>query len=534
MVCARAGSRYPRRRSRLAVTRVMLSVLMPAAASIAVLDWLRSDATLSGAGGFAATFLMLVLLAFLLPPNRRVLVRGPAIFLVVSPFLYVISAIFHQATPVRPLLEFTALFFLLTAVGRTIFLLFEVVVLERIGYPLPKIALDVFQFGILLIVLLTVLHEAGVRPDTLFAGSAVVAAVLGFVLRDTIGNFVAGLTLQMQRPFDVGDWIEFDDKAHHFGKVMEINWRETRVITLDLAEVILPNGVLANACIRNFTKPDGWSRRSVHVVAPLDVPPNRVHEVILEALRDSYGVLKDPPPSVVTNAFTDRGIEYWVRFFTTEFGARDRVDGAARDRIWYALARHGIDIPVATHAVRLAQVPPLEAASPSAATDRVIGLLQRIDVFSMLPEPALRQLAGLAREVVFGRGEVILRQGDAGDSLYLIEKGEVVVTASPPDGQPPVEINRLGPVAFFGEMSLLTGATRSATVTASSECRLLVVDKPAFEGILRESPSLAEDVGRILSQRREALTTRLAGSQAQVSESTRDIFKQIREFFSLK
>jgi small-conductance mechanosensitive channel len=116
--------------------------------------------------------------------------------------------------------------------------------------------------------------------------------------------------------------------------------------------VIIPNGQLAQASIRNFTKPDRWSRRSLFVVTPYSVSPQRVQKIILEAIRGSFGVLDSPAPSVVTNAFTDRGVEHWVRLFTTEFDKRDRVDGMARDRIWFALARHGIEIPVATHAVR--------------------------------------------------------------------------------------------------------------------------------------------------------------------------------------
>jgi CRP-like cAMP-binding protein len=134
--------------------------------------------------------------------------------------------------------------------------------------------------------------------------------------------------------------------------------------------------------------------------------------------------------------------------------------------------------------------------------------------------------------VLFGRGEVIIRQGEPGQSLYLIQSGEVVVTAAM-NGQSPVEINRLGSTAFFGEMSLLTGAARSATVTAQTECRLLEVDKAAFESVLRAHPELAERIGEVLGERRRALTARLADQETPLPEPKRDFFQQIREFFSL-
>ena len=129
------------------------------------------------------------------------------------------------------------------------------------------------------------------------------------------------------------------------------------MITLDFAYVIVPNSQLAQASIWNFTKPDPWSRRSLFIVAPYEIPPQRVQSIMLKEVRGSFGVLDSPAPSVVTNNYIERGIEYWVRIFTTEFGQRDRVDGMAHDRIFYALARNGIRIPISTHLVRMTQLP---------------------------------------------------------------------------------------------------------------------------------------------------------------------------------
>ena len=187
---------------------------------------------------------------------------------------------------------------------------------------------------------------------------------------------------------------------------------------------------------------------SVVVRTGFDVPPNRVRQIILEAVRDSWGMCSEPAPSVVTSGFTDAGVEYAVRFFTVELGSRARVESAVRDRIWYALDREGI---------ALKQVAPPPSHTAEEMLDRRKRQLAGIDIFSILPEPALCQLAASVREQRFASGEAVVRQGDKGHSLYLVEDGDVAVTARQGTG-PEVKVAQLGAGAVFGEFSLLTGA----------------------------------------------------------------------------
>src|SRR5271157_4961406 len=216
----------------------------------------------------------------------------------------------------------------------------------------------------------------------------------------------------------------------------------------------------------------------------------------------------------------------FLLFEVLVLGSPERVDGGALDRIWYAFARNGIEIPVATHAVRMTELPaPPTLESPNGREERRLRLLERVDVFRVLPEPSLRQLAQQGREVIFGRGEVVLRQGDPGQSLFVIDLGEVVISVAR-DNAPPVEVNRLGPSAFFGEMSLLTGEPRSATVTTAVQSRMLMIDKPAFEAVMRQSPHLAEAISRVLVERQTGLTRSIQDStHNEVAKS--DFFRRI-------
>jgi len=423
-------------------------------------------------------------------------------------------------------------FFLVASLLESLLLLVTVAAWERVMGPVSQIFLDILRAAMVAVALFLVMWDAGIEAGGLLTGSAVVTAVLGFALRDTLGNVFAGLAIQAERPFEVGDWIQYDANQAHIGRVVEVNWRATKVITLDEAYVVIPNGQLAQASIRNFTKPDPWSRRSLFVITPFDVSPQRVQRVILEAIRGSFGVLEHPPASVVTNAFTERGVEHWVRFFTTDFDKRDRVDGMARDRIWFALARHGIEIPVATQAIRLQQLPPPPAgASPETLVERRADVLRGVALLADLDDAQRRRLAEENRELLFAKGEAVVHQGDDGDCMFVVLDGAVEVTAAERD-RGPVSLSRLGPGAVFGEVSLLTGAVRSATVTATEETRVLEISKRSLGHLLAAEHGLVEKLGAALAERLDARHRALEGDPRRpVAEP--DLFQKIRDFFSL-
>ncbi len=422
-------------------------------------------------------------------------------------------------------------FFLVASLLESLLLLVTVAAWERVMGPVSQIFLDILRAAMVAVALFLVMWDAGIEAGGLLTGSAVVTAVLGFALRDTLGNVFAGLAIQAERPFEVGDWIQYDANQAHIGRVVEVNWRATKVITLDEAYVVIPNGQLAQASIRNFTKPDPWSRRSLFVITPFDVSPQRVQRVILEAIRGSFGVLEHPPASVVTNAFTERGVEHWVRFFTTDFDKRDRVDGMARDRIWFALAREGIEIPTATQSIRLTRTdPPEPPESAEEAVARHVASLGSVGLLGPLAPEHIRRLAESARELRFAAGEPVIRQGDEGASMFVVSEGVVEVSAAGPSS-PPAVLARLGAGEYFGEMSLLTGAPRSATVVPAVESRLLEVDKEAFREVLDGHPELLASLSAALERRLAERSRAIAAGATAPEPPPPDLLRTIREFF---
>ena len=470
-----------------------------------------------------------VIAVALVPRHRRSLTGWPFVLFVLSPLPFLVGQLFPESPEAPALARDGCRFFLLASLLQSALLIVAVGIWERLARPWPRIFLDVFRWVLFATAFVAVLYESGVNAGNLFTGSALVTASLGFALKDTLGNVFSGLAIHAEHPFELGDWIQYDQNQAHIGKVVEINWRATKVITLDEAYVIIPNGQLAQASIRNFTKPDAWSRRSIYVVTPYGVPPQRVQTIIVEAIKGSFGVLEHPAPSVVTNAFMERGVEHWVRLFTTEFDKRDRVDGMARDRIWYALARHGIEIPVATHAVRLTELPAPPVEPPEAAVGRRIDYLEQVSLLDPLSPDLVRRIAEENIDRVYAAGEQVIRQGATGDSLFVIMRGSVEVTAREGD-HPMVKLAVLGPGDYFGEMSLMTGASRTATITTLEETQLLEVGKESFRAILAAHPALVEKFGRLLQVRLAERTQAIAGVERAAPES-HDIFQKIRDFF---
>jgi small-conductance mechanosensitive channel/CRP-like cAMP-binding protein len=470
--------------------------------------------------------------------DGRRLARQPLALLAAHVVAFILYQLVPASEGARRLLGPLALLLLLLSVGRSaVLLVLDFLVGRRFGRPLPRIFRDILQGLVYAAIALSTLHAAGVEPGSLLTTSALLTAVIGLSLQETLGNLFAGLAIQMQRPFELGDWIQFDGETKNIGRIVEINWRATTVLTLDEVEVIVPNAALAKAPIRNYTRPSPATRRSVYVFAPYDVPPAEVHRIILGVVSDAPGVLAEPRPSVVTNQFGEYGIEYWVRFFTDHFQRRDIVDGGVRDRIWYALRRARVEIPYPHRTLEVHTV-----TEESTARDQERELRERevaircVDILRVLAPAEQRALAEMSEQRLYAAGESIVKQGEESSELYVIERGEVVVSVQRSGGE--VVVARLGAGKFFGEMALLTGDKRQASVRAATECQLLEVGRDALRTVLGKSPDLAERISAVLAERQAQLDEQLAAreeglDEGRKTESQQMLLAKIRRFFAI-
>ncbi len=500
-----------------------------------------SLAHLWGLGGalIAVAVALLALLLVTLPPRARRKLRTPTLLFAVYVLIVAGRFVFPVTNPrIVTWTEVVGIFVLLLVLARGVVLFVtESRVAAALLPPIPKILADIAQALLFAAVVLVSLRTAGVDMSSLLTTSAILSAVLGFALQDTLGNVFAGLAIQAQQPFEIGDWVEVDGKV---GQVLEISWRAMKVLTLDHVEVIVPNGALAKGTIRNFTKPTPASRRNVEFSAPYDVPAERVQDAVLGALAGLELVLASPAPSVVLSGFAESAMTYTLRYFTSDFAAASVTDSGVRDRIWHALKRADIAIPLPQRDVHLREVSPTtRAAEDDARLAERRAALSFVSVFDVLTPDAKAALARRTDKRLYGAGETILRQGEEGDALFVVLCGEVsvVLEAATADGGV-VEVARLDRGKFFGEMSLLTGERRAATVRAARACELLVVGHDALQGVLDAHPELAEQLSRVLAERQLRLDERqaLADSKnpAILVERSGQILTRIRAFFDLR
>lgn len=494
----------------------------------------------SGAFGIGAGAVILVLSALALrKADRATLLRTPFVLFALHLVCMIARLPLPEGSIAARALELLGLVFLVFALGRALFVLVvDGILVARLSKSMPRIVRDITQWLVYAGAVAIVLREMGVDPGSLLTTSALLTAVIGLSLQETLGNLFAGLAIQAQRPFEVGDWINVETDARLAGRVVEINWRATTVLTGDQIELIIPNGVLAKSTIRNFTRPTAASRRDVFVQAPHEASPHRVEEALLSVVADVDGIVAEPPPVVQTWRFVENGIEYRVAYFIDDYAQRDRIDSDVRQRIWYAFQRTGISIARPIRTVQMHTVTP-EARTQEVKLDvaRRKSSLLRVDFLRLLPEEALDKLAGLSRTLPFMPGEAVIRQGDPGSALYIVQRGEVAVCLSRDETHSVAELARLGPGEFFGEMSLMTGEKRAATVRAFTDCEIVEVSKEAFHSVIASEPKYVEPITRVFVERQlaleENLNARKKRSKAETEATSKALLDKIRQFFQL-
>jgi small-conductance mechanosensitive channel len=383
----------------------------------------------------AATFLVLPR-----PERRRArqsaVLLGLSVVCGLSRFILPAEAAAHRG------LLFGATFFLLASIGRSVVLLLVHFLFDRKRErPAPRIFRDLSTGVTYLFVALVAMRAIGVEPGSILTTSALLTAVVGLSLQDTLGNLVSGLALQMQRPFDVGDWIEIDNGAQA-GQVTECTWRATSIMTLDRVEVILPNAGLAKAAIRNYSRPSKVSRRRLAVGVAYGSPPSEVHKVLVSAAVGSPGVLATPPPRARTKAFADSAVTHELLYFIDDFEHALDTDGEVLDRVYHGLARRGFDIPFPTRTLRTVPVDD-GTERREVHRERMAATMATVDLLKPLPDDSRQLLLERATLHRYGPGEPVVRKGDPSMAMFIVETGRLAVEV-PRDGGNAAEVAALG------------------------------------------------------------------------------------------
>jgi small-conductance mechanosensitive channel/CRP-like cAMP-binding protein len=356
------------------------------------------------------------------------------------------------------------------------------------------------------------------------ASSAIAAAAVGLALQDTLANLFAGVGIQIERPFRVGQWIAV---GSHEGVVTAVTWRATKIRTKLGNMVILPNNLIAKEAITNYSEPMVPTRLIVDVGADSEVPPNEVRAALMAVLTQARHVLETPPPEVLLYEFGASATTYRTRFWIMDFNLDEEAKDSVRRGIYYEFKRRGIEIPWPIQVRYNREEPPHDTPERRAEFARSIA---KVPVLAPLASEAHEALAGAAEERLYGDGEVIVREGDAGASMFIVESGHVAITVGPERR----EVARITAGGYFGEMSLLTGAPRSATVTATGDCVVLEISAETFGTYVHSHPEVVEPLAAAADARRRELDKTRASAQAERGPEAVSLAHRIREFFGLR
>lgn len=360
--------------------------------------------------------------------------------------------------------------------------------------------------------------------EQLLTTSAVGAVVVGFALQDTLGNLFAGLAIQIEKPFRVGQWIQVSGRD---GQVQQITWRATKLRTKDNEFLIVPNSVVSKEPVLNFSEPTTATCISVEVGVSYLTPPNDAKTAMLDAIANAPLAVRAPAPRVLVQGFADSAITYTGYFWIEDYGLEREARDQVRTNIWYEFRRRNIEIPWPIQVEYSREDTPLRSeqdVSDAAAK------LAAIDLFSSVRADACRALAASARHDLYAAGETIVRQGAGGDSMFVVLQGRARVLLEP-SGQ---EVAVIPAGGFFGEMSMLTGDPRTASVKALEDTTVLEIGAAAFRGLAVAHPSLLDHVSQVVGTRRVGLAEAKATAAAVVAPDVKHNFlARMRKFLNV-
>ena len=482
---------------------------------------------------FVAGLVLSVTLRATVASSERARLRAPIVLLLSAALLWLLTGLGLIRLAANGVWRVVPGLLVLLAFGRLLTVaLFDWALSRRLQREAPRIVRDIAEGVIGVVALLVVLRTAGVEAMPLLTTSALLTAIVGLSLQDTLGNLLAGVVLQTQRPFDLGEWIQIDRDGLQMGRVIELNWRATKVLTADNQELNIPNSQLARAPILNLSRPSRIARRTLEFAIPYELPTQHVRELIERVCCGVPGALEHPKPQLITHAFIDQGIRYRLQFYIDDFGQRELIESQVRDRLWYALHRAGV--PFARGAgIPVGQAQPgLEARNLETRTRAI----RNVDFLRDLPDSAVAILAADARTALYAPGELVVRQGERGEELYLCVWGELLVLYTPQSGER-VEVARLSAGGMFGEFAQLTGEVRAASVQAVNACEVVAIGKAAFSAVLGTNPSFAELISQRLAERKAALDAAhkdlAPADRASIDEHKGRFLRRLRELLSL-
>jgi small-conductance mechanosensitive channel/CRP-like cAMP-binding protein len=407
-------------------------------------------------------------------------------------------------------------------------LIFGLVRLRR-GFDAPTLVRNIFS--IIAFTALFFLIFSFIFPDAnlgaLFTTSAIFGVILGLALQDTLGNLFAGISLQADRPFQVGDVIAVGAEKLT-GVVEGITWRAIKIRTFQNHVVLISNSSAAKEPIEVCPRDNLNARLVFFNTLYSDSPAKTIH-VVREAVREADNVSQKITPIVRIRNLGDSSVDYECKYWLEDYAKYNDTDALVRQRIWYAFRRNGLTFAFPTRTLLVERM--AKAVAQDGDGGAIVERLAAVDIFAPLSAEETAMLAQAATSHVFAPGETVIRAGDPGSSMFVVHNGRVSVQLSE-NGRARM-VATLSEGAFFGEMALFTGEPRTANIVALEETEVLEIGHAAMKRVFDTNPDLVESLSHIISERRQGLAASEDVRRDSEDESA-GLLHSIRRFFGLK
>jgi small-conductance mechanosensitive channel/CRP-like cAMP-binding protein len=410
------------------------------------------------------------------------------------------------------------------------YLLFDVTFRLRRKAAAPALLRQII--GLLIFGLCVALLFKLILPDVslgaVLTTSAIITAVIGLALQDTLGNLFAGLALHLEKTVQVGDMVRHGET---YGVVEELSWRAIKLRTMEGNLLLIPNSVAGREQLEIYPRPGRPVARVLHVGLEYDASPEQAKEALRAAVSGMPGLAASPEPVVYLKSFEASSVVYEIRYWLSDYATFLETDSRVRERVWYALERAGLKIAYPLIRQHQWTRPMVDAPSRREATAAAI---EHAALFARLSEEQRVQLVNSSHERRYAPGETIVKEKELSSSMFLIESGSVSVSIQGAMGESR-ELTVLEAGAAFGEISLLTGEPRTATVRAITETTLVEIGKESLGPILRERPTLVQALEATMEERRRHAADQYDASREQMekAEHPLPLSERIARFFGL-
>lgn len=422
------------------------------------------------------------------------------------------------------------------------FLVWDGMVAHALGRPAPRLLKTITGIVLYAIALTGVV---GYVLDKSVAGiwttGGIIGIVIGLALQSMIRDVFVGLAVNFDRPFRIGDWVRIQVSGSQAlnGQVQQVNWRTTRLLSSSGKAVIVPNSIIGSSVITNFCEPESPGEWELHLTLDYAVPIEQARRVLLagvSAVLGEKGLSAQPPPQVRVNAITPLGIEYRLIYSIT------RGPGGARDKVLTSVIAHlhraGLSLAIPKQDVFQAEMPERHLDA-SALSDRA-KLLSRVELFAELPEKDREEIAARMKPRAFKAGDILFTEGEPADDstgMFLLFEGLLEAAVRAPEKAAGVQVGQIVPGEFIGEMSVLTGEPRAATVTAVTDARVYEILPETFAQLLQNNPAAMSLLSHTCALRRVRTQNTLDGAAAaaataRVASLTQQILDGMKAFFS--